>query len=98
MAKERSRCVNITFLLLLTFEKKSRTSVYLSLSLGFSGGVMLYISFVALLPNGINGVGELWGISAFFIGIKLNWEGILIVSKSSYRHRFMYKFKVLNDY
>ena len=53
------------------FIKKPKT-VYLSLSLSFSGGVMLYISFVVLLPYGINGVGELWCISAFFIGIKLN--------------------------
>ena len=45
--------------------------VYLSFSLGFSGGVMIYVSFVELLPKGIEGVGELWGVTAFFIGIAL---------------------------
>lgn len=41
---------------------------YLSFSLGLSGGVMIYISFMELLPEGINVIGELWGIIAFFAG------------------------------
>lgn len=50
------------------FIKKPRM-IYLSFSLGFSGGVMLYVSFMELLPNGIDGVGEGMGVLAFFIGI-----------------------------
>jgi ZIP family zinc transporter len=43
--------------------------VYLSFSLGFSAGVMVYISFMDLLPHGIAGVGMIWATFAFFIGI-----------------------------
>jgi len=43
--------------------------VYLSYSLGLSAGVMIYISFMELLPNALKAVGELWGLVAFFVGI-----------------------------
>jgi ZIP family zinc transporter len=43
--------------------------IYLSLSLGFSAGVMIYISFMELLPKAVADLGELWGIIAFFVGI-----------------------------
>ena len=52
------------------FIKKPKMS-YLSFSLGFSAGVMIYISFMELLPNALAGVGETWGITAFFSGIVL---------------------------
>lgn len=42
---------------------------YLSFSLGVSAGVMIYISFVELLPEASEKVGEIWGLAAFFIGI-----------------------------
>ncbi len=45
--------------------------VYLSFSLGLSAGVMIYVSFMELLPSAIEGVGEAWGIVAFFAGIIL---------------------------
>ncbi|MDO9537375.1 MAG: zinc transporter ZupT, partial [Thermoplasmata archaeon] len=50
------------------FIKKPKM-IYLSFSLGFSGGVMLYVSFMELLPNGIEGAGEAMGVLAFFIGV-----------------------------
>jgi ZIP family zinc transporter len=43
--------------------------VYLSFSLGFSAGVMIYISFMELLPKSIENVGEARSIVAFFVGI-----------------------------
>ena len=43
--------------------------VYLSFSLGFSAGVMIYISFMELLPRSIGSVGETSSILAFFVGI-----------------------------
>ncbi|NIP26532.1 MAG: zinc transporter ZupT [Phycisphaerae bacterium] len=43
--------------------------VYLSFSLGVSAGVMIYISFMELLPEASETVGEYWGLAAFFIGI-----------------------------
>ncbi|QEE17509.1 zinc transporter ZupT [Promethearchaeum syntrophicum] len=59
--------------LIAFFIRKPKTS-YLSFALGFSGGVMLYISFVELLPNGMEAIGEFWSIvilfsGMFFIGI-----------------------------
>ena len=50
------------------FIKKPRM-IYLSFSLGFSAGVMIYVSFVELLPQALENVGEILGISAFFIGV-----------------------------
>ncbi len=42
---------------------------YLCFSLGLSAGVMLYVSFVELVPEAFEVVGEIWGIYAFFAGI-----------------------------
>jgi len=43
--------------------------VYLSFSLGVSGGVMVYVSFMELLPTASARVGEPLGVLFFFIGI-----------------------------
>jgi len=50
------------------FIKKPKIS-YLCFSLGLSAGIMLYVSFVELLPDAFDGVGEIWGIYAFFAGL-----------------------------
>jgi ZIP family zinc transporter len=50
------------------FIKKPKT-IYLSFSLGLSAGVMIYVSFVELLPQALENLGELLGAAAFFIGI-----------------------------
>lgn len=50
------------------FIKKPNIS-YLCFSLGLSAGIMLYISFVELIPEAFAGIGELWGIYAFFAGM-----------------------------
>jgi len=42
---------------------------YLSFSLGVSAGVMIYISFMELLPEASETIGEFWGLAAFFMGI-----------------------------
>ncbi len=42
---------------------------YLVFSLGLSAGVMIYVSFMELLPRAVHSVGQFWGLSAFFIGI-----------------------------
>lgn len=41
--------------------------VYLAFLLGFSAGVMIYVSFMELLPNALKTVGGVWGLAAFFI-------------------------------
>jgi len=50
------------------FIKKPKMS-YLCFSLGLSAGVMLYVSFVELLPDAFETVGEIVGLYAFFAGI-----------------------------
>jgi ZIP family zinc transporter len=43
--------------------------LFMSLALGFSAGVMVLVSFVELLPQGVNGIGFLWAHAAFFGGM-----------------------------
>ena len=50
------------------FIKKPKM-IYLSFALGFSGGVMIYVSFVELFPQGIDALGEPLGILIFFLGM-----------------------------
>lgn len=50
------------------FIKKPKI-VYLSFSLGLSAGVMIYISFMELLPEALEAVGQFWGLAVFFVGI-----------------------------
>jgi ZIP family zinc transporter len=54
---------------LLAFVIKKPRRYFLPFSLGLSGGVMLYVSFVELLPEGIKGAGEFKAVLAFFGGI-----------------------------
>jgi ZIP family zinc transporter len=50
------------------FIKKPKM-IYLSFSLGFSAGVMLYVSFVELLPQALENIGGFLGVTVFFLGI-----------------------------
>lgn len=50
------------------FIKKPKM-IYLSFSLGFSAGVMIYISFIELMPQATAGVGKICSSVAFFLGI-----------------------------
>jgi ZIP family zinc transporter len=56
--------------LIAYFIKKPKT-IYLSFSLGFSAGVMIYVSFVELLPRAIITVGQFTSVIGFFVGILL---------------------------
>ncbi|MFP3871727.1 MAG: zinc transporter ZupT [Candidatus Natronoplasma sp.] len=70
--------------LIIYFIKKPKT-VYLSLALGFAGGVMIYISFIELLPEAFEDAGESIGVLAFFLGIMLiGTIDYLIPEKESY--------------
>jgi len=50
------------------FIKKPKLT-YLSFSLGFSAGVMIYISFVEMLSSSVEEIGESSAVIAFFIGV-----------------------------
>ena len=54
--------------LIAYFIRKPKAS-YLSFSLGFSSGAMLYISFMELLPVALQTASRFWVVTAFFTGI-----------------------------
>jgi ZIP family zinc transporter len=66
---------------LLTFISKEDNLKFLSIGLGFSAGVMIYLSFVEILANSQNAfaskydpfIGEMLSIAAFFVGIGLTF-------------------------
>ncbi len=49
--------------------QKKPNKTLLTFSLGLSAGVMVYVSFMELLPDAIEGIGEIAGILTFFTGI-----------------------------
>ncbi|MDD5174430.1 MAG: zinc transporter ZupT [Candidatus Omnitrophica bacterium] len=56
---------------LITFFIRDFKRSYLQFFLGLSGGVMIYVSFVELLPSSINTIGAFKANLAFFEGIIL---------------------------
>ncbi len=54
--------------LIAYFIKKPKMS-YLSVGLGISAGAMIYVSFVELIPESFEVIGDAWGMGFFFIGI-----------------------------
>lgn len=56
---------------LLIFLIKKPKFDYLSIAFGFSAGVMIFISFAELLPQGIKDTGFLYAIVSFFTGISI---------------------------
>lgn len=60
--------------------------IYLSVILGFSAGVMVYVSFVELLNGAIESLGHLLGATAFFLGIILILMIDLIVPEEQNPH------------
>ena len=69
------------------FIKKPKM-IYLSFSLGFSAGVMIYVSFVELLPNALENVGEVFAVTAFFIGIIFIGIIDMIIPEAKNPHHF----------
>jgi ZIP family zinc transporter len=62
--------------------------VYLAFSLGLSAGVMLYVSFVELLPKAVDMVGRGKGVLAFFLGIMFIGIVDLLVPEAENPHNF----------
>ncbi len=62
--------------------------VYLSGALGLSAGVMIYISFMEMLPDAIETVGEVWGLFAFFTGIAVIAAIDLLVPERENPHTY----------
>jgi ZIP family zinc transporter len=62
--------------------------VYLSFSLGLSAGVMVYVSFMELLPSASRSVGEPLSVLFFFIGIAFIGFVDLLVPEVENPHNF----------
>lgn len=73
--------------LIAYFIRKPKT-IYLSFSLGFSAGVMIYISFVELLPTAFVTVGQFVGVVVFFLGILLIAFIDMIIPESRNPHHY----------
>lgn len=66
---------------LLSFVVKKDNFAALALGLGFSAGVMLYVSFVEMMPEAKNSLAQIYGIDGgawlatgvFFLGVVLAW-------------------------
>lgn len=69
------------------FIKKPRIS-YLAFALGLSAGVMVYVSFVELLPLAVDGLGELWAVVVFFAGIAFIGVIDLLVPEPENPHNY----------
>jgi len=54
---------------LIALSVKEPSPRFMSFTLGFSGGVMVLVSFVELLPIGVENIGFLAGHTAFFLGM-----------------------------
>jgi len=75
------------------FIKKPKL-VYLSLVLGFSAGVMIYISFMELLPRAFESLGKIECLAAFFVGIII----IGLIDMSIPMIKNPHHYKDLSDY
>jgi len=61
------------------FAKKTNTRL-LSIALGFSAGVMVYISFIEILPKAIESISEGMGDGGSWIGVLSFFGGILLIA------------------
>jgi len=73
--------------LIAYFIKKPKT-IYLSFSLGFSAGVMIYVSFVELLPRAVMTVGQFTSVAVFFFGVLLIALIDMVIPESRNPHHY----------
>jgi ZIP family zinc transporter len=69
------------------FFKRPKMS-YLAFALGLSAGVMIYVSFMELLPNALAEIGDLWATVAFFLGVLFIALVDLIIPHDANPHEF----------
>ena len=62
--------------------------VYLAFALGLSAGVMIYISFMEMLPDALETLGEGWGLLVFFVGIGVMALIDLLVPEQENPHNY----------
>jgi ZIP family zinc transporter len=62
--------------------------IYLSISLGFSAGVMIYISFMELLSKAMEALGQFRSLIAFFAGIAAIGLIDILIPEAENPHEF----------
>jgi ZIP family zinc transporter len=75
----------------IAFFSKKDDKNFLALTLGFSSGVMIYISFMELLPDAVKGFGEKGPMFAglyFFIGIFISFIIDKLIPECENPHEF----------
>jgi ZIP family zinc transporter len=69
------------------FIRKPRV-MYLSISLGFSAGVMIYISFMELLLSAMETLGQFWSLIAFFAGMAVIGLIDILIPEAENPHQY----------
>jgi len=72
----------------IAFFFKRPKMAYLAFALGLSAGVMIYVSFVELLPGAVAEVGDFWATIAFFLGILFIAVIDLLIPHDANPHEF----------
>ena len=67
---------------------KNPKMIYLSFGLGLSAGVMIYVSFVELLPHALTEIGQTMGVIVFFLGIAFIGFIDMIIPEKENPHAF----------
>lgn len=67
---------------------KNPKMIYLSFGLGLSAGVMIYVSFVELLPHAINKIGQTTSVLVFFMGLAFIGFIDMIIPEKENPHAF----------
>jgi len=62
--------------------------VYLAFALGLSAGVMVYISFMEMLPDAMETMGDGWALLVFFVGIAVMALVDLLVPEPENPHNY----------
>lgn len=65
---------------LITVLKGNPGDRFLAGALGFSAGVMIYVSFMEILPEGVDQLREQWGNSGVWAAIGAFFAGIIVIA------------------
>ena len=76
---------------LLTFWHYKPNTLFLSLSLGFSAGIMLYVSFMEILPMAINVSSQIDMLFGFFMGVMIIAVIDVVIPNNENPHEFFHK-------
>lgn len=76
---------------IFAFFSKKENTLFLSASLGFSAGMMIYLSFMAILPASINSISDILSYMGFFIGALLIGIIDTCIPNNENPHEFFHK-------